>query len=186
MNIRETIRAIPLSYGLWLPAGIVAADQASKWAATRLFDLPMNICAIDPMIRRAGHHYEVSPILDLSMLCNPGISWGLMQGDSPFKRWALLAVAVIMVVILYHAMSTARDWFSRLSLALVIGGAIGNGIDRALFGAVTDFLDASDIGFYYVFNIADAAITVGITGLILTLLRDWRAERKAARDTADK
>ena len=91
MTIRETIRAIPLSYGLWLPAGIVAADQASKWAATRLFDLPMNICAIDPMIRRAGHHYEVSPILDLSMLCNPGISWGLMQGDSPFKRWALLA-----------------------------------------------------------------------------------------------
>ncbi|GLQ21929.1 signal peptidase II [Algimonas porphyrae] len=186
MAIRDTIRKIPVGYGLWLPAIIIGADQLSKWGATRLFDLPMNICAINPMIRTAGHHYEVSPILDLSMLCNPGISWGLMQGDSPIKRWALLAVAVIMVIVLYNAMASARDWFSRLSLSLVIGGAIGNAIDRALFGAVTDFLDASDIGFYYVFNIADAAITVGIVGLVVTMLRDMLAERRSARQRADK
>lgn len=184
-TIKDTIRNIPRGYGLFLPALIIAFDQVTKWGATKLFDLPMNICAINPNIRAAGHHYEVSPILDLSMLCNPGISWGLMQGDSPIKRWALLAVAVIMVVILYNAMASARDWFSKLSLSLVIGGAIGNGIDRALFGAVTDFLDASDIGFYYVFNIADAAITVGIIGLLLTLVRDMMAERKAKKSASD-
>ena len=54
-----------------------------------------------------------------------------------------------------------------MSFGLIIGGAIGNGIDRALFGAVTDFIDFSDIGFRWVFNIADSAITVGVIGLII-------------------
>lgn len=186
MSILESIRKIPVFYGLWVPAFVVAIDQLSKWAATRLFDLPMNICAIDPLIRRAGHHFEVSPILDISMLCNQGISWGLMQGDSALKRWALLAFAIIMVGILLSALINATDRFTRWCLALVIGGAIGNAIDRALFGAVTDFFDASDIGFYYVFNVADSAITVGIIGLLLGMVREGLNERKAKKTDAAK
>jgi len=65
-----------------------------------------------------------------------------------------------------YVLTQSKDWLNKLSIALIIGGAIGNGIDRALFGAVTDFIDFSDIGFRWVFNIADSAITVGVMGLI--------------------
>ncbi|MGB6229454.1 MAG: signal peptidase II [Litorimonas sp.] len=181
MSLTSAIRSIPVAYGLGLPLLVVALDQATKWAATRLFGLPMNICAIDPDIARAGHHFEVSPILDISMFCNQGISWGLLQGDSPVKRWALFLFAAVMVVVLYSVLASTKDRLSRLSLALLIGGAVGNAIDRALFGAVTDFANASDIGFNYVFNVADAAITVGITGLIVAMLLEWRADRASAR-----
>ena len=69
--------------------------------------------------------------------------------------------------VLAYALTQSHDWLNRLSISLIIGGAIGNGIDRALFDAVTDFIDFSDIGFRWVFNIADSAITVGVIGLIV-------------------
>jgi len=177
MSISDKIRQIPLSWGLFVPAVIVGIDQLTKWAATQAFDKPMNVCAIDPYINVTR---EVSPIVDLSILCNQGVSWGLLQGDSALKRWGLLLFAVIMVGVLLNALAGAKDGLSRLCLSLVIGGAVGNAIDRALFGAVTDFVNASDIGFNYVFNVADSAITIGIIGLFFVMFRDWRAERSAA------
>ncbi|WP_298913490.1 signal peptidase II [uncultured Algimonas sp.] len=177
-TIRHAIRRIPPLWGLWVPAAIVTADQLSKWAATRAFDRPMSVCAHDPYITVT---HEISPVVDLTLLCNQGVSWGLLQGDSAIKRWGLLAFAVVMVFVLLGALSGARDAFTRLCLSLVIGGAVGNAIDRALFGAVTDFVNASDIGFNYVFNLADSAITIGIAGLLLATVRDWMAESKAAR-----
>jgi len=176
MRLIETFRKIPLGWGLLFPALIVIVDQMTKWAATRLFDKSMSVCATEPYI---NVKYEVSPIVDLSLLCNQGVSWGLLQGDSALKRWGLLVFAVVMVGVLYSVLASAKDRLSRLCLSLVIGGAVGNAIDRALFGAVTDFIDASDIGFNYVFNVADSAITVGIIGLFFVMFRDWRAERKA-------
>lgn len=184
MNPFQTIRRIPLGWGFVFPAITVGLDQLSKWAATRAFDLPMNICAIDPYVRVT---HDISPIVDLSILCNQGVSWGLLQGDSSFKRWGLLIFAIVMVGVLLHALAGAKDNLSRFCLSLVIGGAVGNAIDRALFGAVTDFIDASDIGFNYVFNVADSAITVGIIGLFYVMFRDWRAESAAAKsDTPAK
>lgn len=184
MSLSDTIRRIPLGWGLFFPGLIVALDQLSKWAAVSAFDQPMNVCAINPYINVTR---EISPIVDLSILCNQGVSWGLLQGDSAVKRWGLLLFAVVMVGVLLHALAGAKDRFSRLCLSLVIGGAIGNAIDRALFGAVTDFVNASDIGFNYVFNVADSAITVGIIGLFIVMFRDWRAESKAAKsDTPAK
>jgi signal peptidase II len=181
-KLSETVRAIPMLWGVWVPAGIVAVDQLTKWAATRAFDQPMNVCAINPYISVT---HEISPIVDLSLLCNQGVSWGLLQGDSAVKRWALLGFAVVMVLVLLSALAGTRDRFSRVCLSMVIGGAIGNAIDRALFGAVTDFVNASDIGFNYVFNVADAAITVGIAGLLLATFLEWRSERaKAASGSA--
>ena len=179
MSLLTTFRAIPPAFGLVIPAVIVAVDQLTKWLATRAFDLPFDICALDPMVERQGHHIEISPVVDLSMLCNQGVSWGLLQGDSPLKRWGLFLFAVVMIVFLYNILSTAKDRLSRWSIALLLGGAIGNAIDRAAFGAVTDFIDASDIGFNYVFNVADSAITIGIIGLFITFFNDWRAERRA-------
>ena len=179
--LRNFVRRIPASYGLFIPAVVIVADQITKWLATRAFGLPMNICALDPMIEEQGLKIEVSPIADLGLLCNQGVSWGLLQGDSSVKRWALLGFALLMTAGLYWFLSESRDRLSRWSLALLIGGAIGNAIDRALFGAVTDFVNASDVGFNYVFNVADAAITFGIIGLLLAGLRDWRRERAGAK-----
>lgn len=178
MTLQQTIRNIPLRWGLYVPALIVGVDQATKWAATAAFDQPMNICAIDPYIMVTR---EVSPVVDLSILCNQGVSWGLLQGDSSIKRWGLLAFAIVMVVVLLGALATAKDQLSRICLSLVIGGAIGNAIDRALFGAVTDFVNASDIGFNYVFNVADSAITVGIIGLFIGMFLEWKRDRAAAQ-----
>jgi signal peptidase II len=177
MKLGAMIKSIPLAWGLWLPSLIVIVDQLTKWAATRAFDKPMSVCATDPYINVT---IEVSPVVDLSLLCNQGVSWGLLQGDSALKRWGLLAFAILMVVVLLSLLATARDNFTRLCLSLVIGGAVGNAIDRALFGAVTDFVNASDIGFNYVFNVADSAITVGIIGLLIASVRDWLNERKTA------
>ena len=106
-------------------------------------------------------------LFDFTLVCNPGISWGQLQGDSDLKRWLLTGFALLMSGALVYAVTQSKDWLNRLSFGLIIGGAIGNGIDRALFGAVTDFIDFSDIGFRWVFNIADSAITVGVIGLII-------------------
>lgn len=170
------LKNTPLRYTLGLPLFVILFDQVTKYAATQAFDRPMSVCASEPNISVTK---EISPIVDLSLICNEGISWNLLQGASDLKRWGLLAIAIIMVGVLYSILASSRDSFSRFSVALLIGGAIGNAIDRALFGAVTDFVNASDIGFNYVFNVADSAITIGIICLLLTFIRDWRAERQA-------
>jgi len=69
----------------------------------------------------------------------------------------LTIFALGMSGVLAYTLTQSKDWLNRLSISLIIGGAIGNGIDRALFGAVTDFIDFSDIGFRWVFNIAEFA-----------------------------
>jgi len=153
-----------LIFGVALPVVTVAFDQLTKYWAVKKFDAPMNICEINPY---PNMQIEVSPIVDLALVCNQGISWGLLQGDSSVKRWALTIFAFAMCIALFYVLAKAKDNLTRLSLGLVIGGAIGNGIDRALFGAVTDFINFSDIGFRWVFNVADSAITVGVVGLLL-------------------
>ena len=164
-----------------IPAVLVGLDQLSKWATTRFFDLPMSACAMgDPRLT-----YEVSPIADLSLLCNRGISWGMLQGDSSVKRWALTAFAFLMTLALLYVLRKTQDRLGQISLCLVIAGAVGNAIDRLFFGAVTDMIDFSDIGFNYVFNVADSYITVGVIGLFLSsFLNEKRekAERQAAAD----
>ncbi len=151
-------------YCLAIPLVVIIIDQWTKYKAIKFFKAPMNICEINPM---PGLAYEFSPIVDLALVCNQGISWGLLQGDSSIKRWGLTVFAALMCGVLIYVLAKSKDWMNRLSIALIIGGAIGNGIDRALFGAVTDFINFSDIGFKWVFNVADSAISVGVIGLIL-------------------
>jgi len=150
-------------FGCLLPAVIVIIDQLTKFWAVSVFDQPMNACEINPY---PGLTKEISPIVDLALVCNQGISWGLLQGDSPVKRWLLTIFAFIMSCALLWVLRDTKDRLSQLAIGLIIGGAIGNGIDRALFGAVTDFINFGDIGFHWVFNVADSAITIGVIGLI--------------------
>ena len=162
-------------YGLLLPAFIVVFDQLTKFWAVSAFDQPMNACEINPY---PGLSIELSPIVDLALVCNQGVSWGLLQGDSPVKRWILTLFAFVMSCVLLYVLKGTKDRLSQLSIGLIIGGAIGNGIDRALFGAVTDFINFGDVGFHWVFNVADSAITIGVIGLIA-------ASFLAPKDAAD-
>jgi len=164
-----------LKYGLALPAVVIALDQLTKWWATGFFDQPMNICASQPGIRMGR---EISPVFDMALLCNQGVSFGLLGGDSALKRWLLTALAIAVCGFLIHTLRTTTDWLSRTGIALIIGGAIGNAIDRALYGAVTDFVDVSDLYFNYVFNVADSAITVGVLALILGALVEGRRAKR--------
>jgi len=124
----------------------------------------MSVCATEePHLK-----YELSPIMDISLLCNPGISWGMWQDDSSIKRWVLTAFAFLMTIALLYVLRKTQDRLGQISLSLVIAGAVGNAIDRLLFGAVTDMIDFSDIKFNYVFNVADSYITVGVIGLFLS------------------
>lgn len=153
-----------LIYALIVPLIVILFDQWSKFAVIQSFNAPLNICEIN---LHPGYKHEITNLFDFSLVCNPGVSWGQLQGDSQVKRWLLTVFALGMSGVLAYALTQSKDWLNRLSIGLVIGGAIGNGIDRALFGAVTDFIDFSDIGFRWVFNIADSAITVGVIGLII-------------------
>ena len=170
----------------WLYAGAipfvtVILDQLSKYAILDMFQVPFNICEINPF---PGLFKEVSPVVDFALVCNQGVSFGLFSGDSMLKRWLLTSFAVVMCCILLYALSRTKDFITRLSIGLIIGGAIGNAIDRALYGAVTDFISVEQLipFFPWVFNIADSAITCGVIGLFLAgFFTDEAAEKPAGQ-----
>lgn len=146
-------------------AGIIAAvvtvvlDQASKLWLLNVFD-----------IARKGA-VKVTPFFDLVLAWNTGISYGLLQTDSAAGQIALTAVKVVAVVALAIWMARSHTTLATVALGLIIGGAIGNGIDRVAYGAVVDFaLFHINIGGntynWYVFNLADVAIVVGVAALL--------------------
>lgn len=159
---------------------IVFLDQLTKWAV-------LNEPAFRALACLDGTTYcgriEVSSVFDLSMVWNRGVSYGALQSDGAM-RWVLvaatLAIAIGFAVWLVRA---GRRW-TAIALALVVAGAIGNVIDRIRFGAVVDFLDFSDLYFIWVFNVADAAITVGAVLLFadqFLMSREEKAAQKAAQ-----
>ncbi|HHI89155.1 MAG TPA: signal peptidase II [Hellea balneolensis] len=166
------------SLWLWgglLPACVVALDQWSKAWAIGKFGVPHNICAINPYPNLS---IEISPVFDLALVCNQGVSFHMFSGHGEVGRIVLTAFALIMCVVLLVWLNRERSKLMSLSLGLIIGGAIGNAIDRARYGAVTDFLNFSDIHFIWVFNVADSAITTGVAGLLLSMFLQERARKR--------
>jgi signal peptidase II len=144
----------------WLVAlAALAADQFSK--DYLLYGLDFR--ALGPAAR-----IQVLPIFDLVMVWNRGVSYGLFQAGS-FAGMAMLTIfSLIAVVALSFWLIKAERSILGVGLGLVIGGALGNVIDRILYGAVADFFHFYAFGHdWYVFNVADAAITVGVVVLLL-------------------
>jgi signal peptidase II len=113
----------------------------------------------------------VTSFIDLVLAWNTGISYGWFQQSGPLAQWALLALKVIAVALLLIWLVRTRSRLSGLALGLIVGGAIGNGIDRVVHGAVMDFVlfhitTATWTFEWYVFNLADAAIVAGVAGLV--------------------
>jgi len=114
---------------------------------------------------------RLTPFLDLVLTWNKGISYGWFQQVGPLGQWALLAFKAIAIVLLWIWLARSRSRLTALSLGLIIGGALGNAVDRLAYGAVADFvffhISTAQWSFrWYVFNIADAAIVAGVVGLL--------------------
>lgn len=124
---------------------------------------------------------KLTPFLDLVLTWNYGISYGLFQQDTELGRWILVAIKLIAVVLLGWWLTRAVSRITAVSLGLIIGGAIGNAIDRIAYGAVADFVHfhITTAQFYfswYVFNLADSAIVAGVAGLLYESLFDTVAK----------
>lgn len=158
-----------LRYGLLLAAIVFVADQITKslileWAHFS-----------PPGCLEAGYgcrFIELSPIVDLQMVWNRGVSFGLLRADQDLARWALVVLSFVISGVFFWWLRTAERRLTATALGLVIGGALGNVIDRIRFGAVADFIDFSMNGrfFPWVFNVADAAITVGAILLAIDMI----------------
>lgn len=148
-------------WGAYLLALLVlAADQASKHWILFVYDLPSKVST------------PVAGPFSLTMVWNKGVSFGLFRADQDLTRWLLTAFSVIVSIVLAVWVARSTRPLLTTGLGLVIGGAVGNAIDRARFGAVADFLDFQRLGFFpWVFNVADSAITVGVVFLLLDSLR---------------
>jgi signal peptidase II len=145
--------------GIIAALAVLALDQASKLWLLFVFDI--------------AHRGAVrlTPFLDLVLAWNVGISFGWFQNDSPLTQAVLMIVKAVAVIVLAVWMARSRTALATIALGLIIGGAIGNAIDRFAYGAVVDFaLFHVQIGGntfnWYVFNLADVAIVAGVAALL--------------------
>ncbi|TNE62254.1 MAG: signal peptidase II [Alphaproteobacteria bacterium] len=146
-------------FGLLIGAILMVADQISKYWVLHGLQLP------------ARGSVELLPFLNFTMVWNYGISMGLPIGQT-LGKWGIivLTIAISLWLARWLAQSTRR--FEALSIAMILGGAVGNVIDRFVHGAVVDFVHLHAAGYsFYVFNLADSAITVGVALLIIDGLR---------------
>jgi signal peptidase II len=145
---------------LWLSLAVIGLDQASKFLVTRFFDLYERV--------------EVLPVLDFTLLHNTGAAFSMLAGASgwqrPFFIGLGLAVSAALLVWLWRA--PRGDKLLPLALSLILGGALGNVVDRLMHGYVVDFVHVHWGDAYFpAFNIADSAITIGALLLVVDAFR---------------
>jgi signal peptidase II len=146
---------------VWLPMVIVAVDQATKAMVKAALPLHESVTIIPGF-------------MDFTHVLNSGAAFGILNGvDFPFKTVAIavIAMAALVGVGLYAASISHHQLVARVGLALILGGAAGNLIDRVLFGSVVDFVDVYwRSHHFWAFNVADSAISVGVAIMILDML----------------
>ena len=140
--------------GLGLAALVAALDQLSKWIiVAHVMNPPVQI--------------EVTSFFNLVLAHNRGVSFGMFAADSELGKWILVGLALMISGFLVRWLFQSSSPFSIIALGLILGGAVGNVIDRVLIGAVVDFLDFHAFGTHWpAFNVADTTIFLGAAGLI--------------------
>lgn len=137
----------------WIIAIAAAAlDQLTKWIVTTLMDV--------------GQSIPIFPFLSLTHIKNTGAGFGILQGQNAFF---ILVALIAIVVIVFSLRKIVEKHHTTVFAALILGGAVGNLIDRILIGSVTDFINFS---FWPAFNVADSALVVGVLGLIWMSFRE--------------
>lgn len=149
---------------LWLSALVISLDAASKWLASHFLSY--------------GEPVEVTPFFNFTLLHNHGAAFSFLANEGGWQRWGFAALAIgVSLGLLLWLLRLAPDknprhsaWL-KAALALIIGGALGNLIDRLSLGFVVDFLDFHWAGYHWpAFNLADSAITVGVALLFVAEL----------------
>ena len=111
----------------------------------------------------------VNEYLDFILVFNTGISYGLFSGGGDFQKWILISLSILIIIFLLSLIRNESAILSKLSISFIIGGALGNVLDRFTYGAVVDFISLHAKGFsWYIFNIADMFIVVGVILFILS------------------
>jgi signal peptidase II len=148
---------------LWLSLAVVALDQVTKFLVTRFLDLYERV--------------EVLPVLDFTLLHNTGAAFSILAEASGWQRgfFVVLGCVVSLVLIVWLWRLPRGERLLPISLALIVGGAVGNVIDRVTHGYVIDFIHAHwGEAYFPAFNIADSAITIGAALLLLDAFREHR------------
>ena len=147
-------------FGLIVAALIFAADQFSKYVVTVPFDL------------KSRGQIEILPFFNLTWVENYGVSMGFLTADSELGKWLLIALTGVIAMGVLVWLWREKNRQDVLALGLILGGALGNILDRVRFGHVVDFADLhfGDIRPFLVFNVADAAISIGVVILLLRAL----------------
>lgn len=163
-----------LRRGILFALLLLVVDQASKWWILEVVRLPetRNI----PLVL-------LGPVgLDLTMVWNRGVTFGLFSGEGSWNHLILAVLALVVAGFLLRWLARAENRLVTYALGAVIGGAIANVIDRLRFGAVVDFVDVHAWGWHwYVFNLADAAIVCGVLALVADALIRPETQRKEAQ-----
>lgn len=143
----------------WVALWTFLIDQVTKYLVIHVLNLA-NV-----------HEIEVlPPYLNFSMAWNYGINFGIMAQDNPVTRWALIAVAlVISGAVLWWVHHDPAGRWQKIAAGLLVGGALGNVVDRLVYGAVADFINMSCCGFNnpFSFNVADIAVFIGAFGMVI-------------------
>ena len=132
---------------------------------------------------RLGQSIPIVPgFFDLTFVLNPGAAFSLFATLPEWIRnpfFILLSVGAAVLIVAYRSRHLRENHLASVSLALILGGAIGNLIDRLWYGVVVDFLDAHIYQYHWpIFNVADSAISVGVALLLLEMLLEWRREKR--------
>ncbi len=158
---------LPVRAGLLALAAAFALDQSTKWWVAEV-------------VMRSPRLIPVTPFFNLTFHRNTGVSFGLFAGNGEAGRWALVAVALAIVALLFVWMARAERAWVGAALGLVAGGALSNVADRLRHGGVTDFLDLHYAGWHWPsFNLADVAIVCGAGLLLLDGLLGGRRDQAA-------
>jgi signal peptidase II len=170
--LRLSIITRPRLIGLLLAAAIFFADQWLKAYVTGTLGLDID-----------GEQLTLLPFFDLTRTSNYGISLGMLTATSMEMRWGLVALTAGIASVVFVWLLRERKYWDILPLAMILGGALGNIRDRYRFGHVIDYADLhfGDFRPFLVFNLADAAITIGV---VIILARSFLIREKPATDQA--
>ncbi len=142
--------------GLLVAVAVVALDQLSKW------------WILDTVMQPIPHVVEVTPFFNIVLVWNYGVSFGTFASGAAYMPYVLSGIAAVITVSLILWLRQAERWLVALAIGFIIGGAVGNVVDRLRFGAVADFLDFHiDSWHFWAFNVADAGISVGVALLLI-------------------
>ena len=152
-------------YYYLIALGIIVLDQITKYLVVRNMHLGESIQVIEQFLYITSHR-------------NTGAAWGILAG----QMWFFYAVTVVVVAgLIYYIQKMAKNhWLIGVSMGFMLGGAIGNFIDRVLHQEVIDFIDTNIFGYNFpIFNVADSALTVGVVLLMIYLLFEekWTKEK---------